>query len=73
MNDYSQTPLTELFTQMAYLEQEIGLKTIAVNKAIDEINQQTETYEEMRTEVVTRFPIPPVEETFKPKQLIKKI
>ena len=57
MNDYSKTPLVELITQMEYLEREIDIKLLM--------------YEEMRKEVVKRYPPLEKEEPFKQKQLIK--
>lgn len=58
MSDYSKTPLVELITQMEYLEREIDIKLLM--------------YEEMRKEVVKRFPPLEEEEVFKEKTLVRK-
>ena len=52
---YSKTPLVELISQMTYLERDINLKMMM--------------YEEMRQEVVRRFPIIEEEDCFKQKTL----
>jgi len=57
-NKYSTTPLCELLTEMTYLEQEINIKLLM--------------YEQMRQEVVRRFPPVEKDEIFKEKVLIKK-
>lgn len=58
MNDYSKTPLVELITQMEYLEREIDIKLLM--------------YEEMRKEVIKRFPPLEDEEVFKEKTLVRR-
>ena len=58
MNDYSKTPLNELLIEMTYLEQKINMELLM--------------YEEMRKEVVNRWPIVEKEEVFKEKVLVKK-
>lgn len=57
-NKYSTTPLYELLTEMTYLEQEINMKLLM--------------YEQMRQEVVRRFPPVEKDEIFKEKVLVKK-
>ena len=57
-NKYETTPLNDLLTEMAYLEREINMKLMI--------------YEEMRMEVVKRFPPLEKEEPFQQKVLIKK-
>lgn len=57
-NKYETTPLNDLLTEMAYLEREINMKLMI--------------YEEMRAEVVKRFPPLEKEEPFQQKILIKK-
>lgn len=57
-NKYSTTPLAHLLAEMAQLEQEINMKLLV--------------YEEMRREVVKRFPIIEKEECFQEKQLTLK-
>lgn len=54
-DNFSTTPLNELITSMAYLEQEINMKLLI--------------YEKMRAEVCKRFPSLEKEEDFKPKVL----
>lgn len=57
--DYSKTPLIDLLDEMNHLEQEINMKLFI--------------YEEMRKEIVNRFPPIEKEDAFKPKVLtIKK-
>lgn len=58
-NKYEKTPLVDLITQMTYLERDINLKMIM--------------YEEIRQEVVRRFPIMEQEECFQQKELVKKV
>lgn len=64
MNDYSKTPLVELITNMTYLDKEIEMEIYRLNNKIKQ-------YEEMRQEVITRFPPVEKEECFKQKKLIK--
>lgn len=69
--DYRTTPLVELFIQMTYLEQSIDMDLLKGN-----VTKETEAkliiYEEMRKEVVRRFPPLEKDEVFQPKTLTLK-
>ena len=51
--DITKKPLYEIMTEMQFLEQEIDIKILQ--------------YEKLRLEIIRRFPLQSVEETFKPK------
>ena len=56
--DITKKPLYEIMTEMQFLEQEIDIKILQ--------------YEKLRLEIIRRFPLQSVEETFKQKNFTKK-
>lgn len=71
MGDYKTTPLVELLTQMTYLEQSIDMDLLKGN-VTKETKAKLLIYEEMRKEVLKRFPTLEKEEVFQPKTLSLK-
>ena len=63
--DITKKPLVEIFQEMSYLEQEIGLKQIKYEKEMEKLILH---YEKLRLEVIRRFPILEDKEEFKPIQ-----
>ena len=73
-NKYGTTPLVELFSNMAYLERDIDLEIMKGNKETKVCKAKISVYEEMRDEVIKRFP--PMEEairTFKEEKGKEKV
>lgn len=62
--DISKKPLVEIFNEMSFLEQEIGLKQLKYEK---EMEKMILYYERLRLEVLRRYPILKDKEEFKPK------
>lgn len=61
--DISKKPLVDIFTEMSYLEQEIGMKQIRHDKEMEKLILK---FEKLRLEVIRRFPIMEDKEPFKP-------
>ena len=61
--DISKKPLVDIFTEMSYLEQEIGMKHIRHDKEMEKLIIK---FEKLRLEVIRRFPIMEDKEPFKP-------
>ena len=61
--DISKKPLVDIFTEMSYLEQEIGMKQIRHDKEMEKLIIK---FEKLRLEVIRRFPIMEDKEPFKP-------
>lgn len=66
--DITKKPLVEIFKEMSYLEQEIGLKQIKHEKEMEKLILY---YERLRLEVIKRYPPLENNEEFK-KKVFKK-
>ena len=63
--DISKKPLVEIFKEMSFLEQEMGLKQIRHEK---EMEKMMLYFEKLRLEVLRRYPILENEDAFKKKE-----
>lgn len=72
MNDYSKTPLVELFSIMSILERDIDIDLNVKKNVTKETVSKTKMYNEMRNEVIRRWPMLEKEECFKEKQITKR-
>lgn len=61
--DLSTKPLVDIFNEMSYLEQEIGIKQIKHDKEMEKLILK---FERLRLEVIKRFPVMEDKEPFKP-------
>ena len=63
--DISKKPLVEIFKEMSFLEQEMGMKQLKHEKEMEKLSLY---YERLRLEVVRRFPFVENDEAFKKKE-----
>lgn len=71
-NKYGTTPLVELFSNMAYLERDIDIDLNVKKNVTKETVLKAKMYNEMRNEVIRRWPMLEKEECFKEKQITKR-
>lgn len=64
MEDISKKPLVDIFSEMSFLEQEIGLKQIKHDKEMEKLILK---FERLRLEVIKRYPMLEQEEVFREK------
>ena len=76
MEDISKKPLVEIFDRMSKLDTKIDLQTLKIEKLRLELYQLEQElavmlpeYEELRLEVIKRFPIVKNNEIFQPKEV----
>lgn len=72
MNDYSKTPLVELFSTMSILKRDIDIDLNVKKNVTKETVLKAKMYNEMRNEVIRRWPMLEKEECFKEKQITKR-
>jgi len=63
MEDLNTKPLVDIFKEMSFLEQEIGIKQIKHDKEMEKLILY---YERLRLEVLKRFPVMEGKEGFEP-------
>lgn len=80
MNNVEKKPTVDLINEMTRLDQQIDLHTLKIEKLKLELYQLQQElavmipeYEELRCEVVNRFPFMEKDDVFKPKQMKKGV
>ena len=80
MDNIEKKPTVDLINEMTRLDQQIDLHTLKIEKLNLELYQLQQElavmlpeYEELRCEVITRFPFMEKDDAFKPKQMKKGV
>ena len=80
IDNVEKKPLVEIIETLTKLNQQIDLKSLKIEKLKLELYQLQQElavmipeYEELRCEVINRFPFMEKEDTFKPKQIKKGV